>query len=283
MLLVTGAEGMVGSYLREVFSDTELYLTDIDNMDVTNFALVEETIKKVKPSAILHLAAETDVDHCQQYPDKAFKVNVFGTQNVAMLCRKYDILLVYVSTAGVFGGDKREPYTEFDTPNPVNIYGLTKLEGERLVERILYRYFIVRAGWMIGGEDKDKKFVGKMIQLMRERKEIRVVYDKIGSPTFAKYLLLGIKKLMNTQYYGLYHMTCKGVCSRYDIALEIAKIMKKDIKITPVSSAFFPLPAPRAYSEAMRNYKLDLLGMNDMPTWQEALKEYLSSWITFPK
>lgn len=280
MILVTGANGMVGSYVKNVFGGEDLHLTDIDAMDITNYKLVKDTVNRVKPDIILHLAAKTDVDRCEIDIDDAYRTNTIGTQNIALICQEKNILMVYISTAGVFGGEKIESYTEFDLPSPVNIYGWSKWEGEKVVQSLLNRYFVVRAGWMFGGGAKDKKFISKIIKLSETKNEFNVVSDKIGSPTFGKHLLLGIKRLLETKYYGLYHMTNKGVCSRYEIALEVMKMLGKDIKIIPVSSAYFPLPAPRARSEAMRNYKLDLLGMNNMPTWQEALAEYLNTeWL----
>lgn len=280
MILITGANGMVGSYVKGIFNDEDLYLTDIDTLDVTDYQSVETMVNKVKPDIILHLAAKTDVDKCEMEIDDTYRTNTIGTQNMALICQKKNILLVYISTAGVFGGQKLESYTEFDEPNPANIYGWSKLEGEKIVQNLLNEYFIVRAGWMFGGGSKDKKFISKIIKLSEEKDELNVVSDKIGSPTFAKNLLEGIKRLVATKYYGLYHMTNKGTCSRYEVSLEIMKILGKKTKVNPVSSAYFPLPAPRARSEAMRNYKLDLLGLNTMPTWQEALKEYLTmEWL----
>lgn len=278
MMLVTGANGMVGSYLREVFAGRELLLTDIDSLDVRVPGRVMETAKEKKPEFVLHLAAETDVDLCEKNADHAFLTNTIGTQNAALACQETGAVMIYVSTAGVFGGGKQEPYTEFDQPGPVNVYGRTKWEGEKITQCLLNRYYIVRAGWMIGGGEKDKKFVGKIARQFGEKERILAVNDKIGSPTYARDLLEGIKKLMETGYYGLYHMTNKGVCSRYDVAVEIGRILKKKTPVEPVSSDLFPLPAPRARSEAMRNYKLELLDIHRMRSWQDALKEYLGSW-----
>lgn len=281
MILLTGSSGMVGSYFHELKDtfDEELVFTDIDTLDVRDYHEVKKQISQNDYSCVIHLAAETDVDLCEKDPDHAFKTNTLGTQNVALACREKDILMVYISTAGVFGADgKPGPFIEFDTPNPANIYGITKLKGEEVVEKFLRKYFIIRAGWMIGGKQKDKKFVAKIKKLMQTKKELKVVYDKIGSPTYAKELVIGIWELLKTDYYGLFHMTNIGTCSRYEIACEMAKILNKDIKITPVNSAYFPLPAPRAYSEAMRNMKLDLLGWNRMSHWKDALKEYLFSF-----
>lgn len=280
-MLVTGAAGMVGSYVREVFGEFDLVLTDIkDNfnrLDVRDPQVVMQIITKIKPSVVLHLAAATDVDLCEKQPDLAYQTNAVGTQNVALACQQVGCLLVYISTAGVFWGDKPEPYTEFDLPRTANIYGDSKWHGERIITALLNKFFICRAGWMFGGGKRDTKFVGKITQLMLQgKKRLKVVDDKFGSPTYARDLLRTIRNLLGTNYYGLYHMANKGVASRYEVAMAIRDTLgMEDVEIEPVNSAHFPLPAPRARSEMMRNYKLDLLDMNDIAPWQKALKEYV--------
>ena len=279
MIFVTGANGMVGSYIREFFNEKEICATDIDTLDIKNPGDVMKAVKKAKPGFVIHLAAKTDVDRCQTEPDDAFLTNTIGTQNVALACQETGAVMVYVSTSGVFGGEKQEPYTEFDAPNPANTYGRTKLEGEKAVQGLLKRYYIVRAGWMIGGgQERDRKFVGKMVSLFKERDEILAVNDKVGTLTYAPLLVECIKDLMKTGYYGLYHFASSGVCSRYDVAVEIGRIMCRNIPIRPVDSSRFPAAAPRARSEALESYKLKLLGMAKMGTWQDALKDYLSAW-----
>lgn len=275
MMLVTGAGGAVGSYVKDVFYDYELILTDKDELDIRDPERVFSFFGRHKPEIVLHLAAETDVDLCEKEPEHAFLTNTIGTQNIALACQKYGSLLIYISTAGVFDGEKHTPYTEFDTPSPLNVYGRTKLEGERVVQSLLREYFIIRTGWMMGGREKDKKFVAKIASLMKEKDTLFVVDDKWGSPTYAKDLLGEIKKLLERRYFGLWHVVNKGCCTRYEVALKMKEYMKSNIKIYPCSSAHFPLPAPRARSEAMLNYKLQLLGMNDIRGWEDALKEYL--------
>jgi dTDP-4-dehydrorhamnose reductase len=215
-MLVTGAAGAVGSYVPEVFSDHELVLTDVagdfERLDVADPEAVLSTAERVRPDVVLHLAAATDVDRCEQEPDLAFSVNAIGTQNVVRACRAVDALLVYISTAGVFSGDKPEPYTEFDAPGPANVYGHSKLAGERAVETQLSRYYIVRAGWMIGGGPiRDKKFVGKIVELVgRGDRSLRAVDDKFGSPTYGKDMVAGIQRLLETNHHGLFHMVNTG-------------------------------------------------------------------------
>jgi dTDP-4-dehydrorhamnose reductase len=279
MILVTGANGMVGSYVQQVFSEEKLLLTDIDTLDIKKYEQVDNYFKKNKPKTVLHLAAETDVDKCEKEIDANYLANALGTMNIALACKKYNALLVYISTGAVFGGEKETAYTEFDNPAPLNEYAKAKYEGEKFVRDLLTDYFIVRAGWMIGGGDKDKKFVGKIVELCQSRPEIKAVDDKFGTITYAKHLLMQIKELLKTEYYGVYHAVSEGVCTRYEIAQEIAKYLKSKAKVFPVDSNCFPLPAPRGRSEAMSSYKLRLLGLHIMPEWRKALAEYLKDWL----
>jgi len=288
-ILVTGAAGMLGSALcpilrkkgHEVFS-TDVNTSDegIEYLDVKSYEKVKGVIEKIKPDMVMHLAAETDVDKCELEPDHAFVTNTIGTQNVSLTCQKRDILMIYISTIGVFYGDKPELYTEFDEPNPINVYGRSKLEGEKIVQNLLRRYYIVRAGWMVGGgPKKDKKFVGKIIRLLDKSSELKAVDDKIGSPTYTVDFSRCLTDLIETGYYGLYHCTNKGYGSRFDVAKKIVEFLgRSDVTVMPVSSAYFPLPAARARSEMSRNYKLELLGMDNMRNWEEALKEYIASY-----
>ena len=262
-ILITGANGMLGSALYpELLADKhEILATDITGenndiiyLDVRDRKSVAKIFESFRPDIVFHLAAATDVDRCEVQKEEAFITNALGTENVVLSCIKKDTTLVYISTAAVFDGEKKEPYTEFDHPNPLSIYAKTKLEGEKTVQLFLKKYFIIRAGWMIGGIDKDKKFVFKIIKQLQNQKEISAVTDKIGSPTFNK-----------------------GSCSRYDIAKMIVKFMgRDDITVKPVTSEAFPLRAPRPDSEAIDNFKLNLLGMNNMPSWERALEEYTS-------
>ena len=289
MILVTGSGGMMGSHLTDVFSPDELYCTDmrpsdhVHALDTRDPAAVMRTFERVRPELAIHLAAETDVDRCEREVDHAFRSNALGTLNMALACQRFGTELVYVSTAGVFDGAKPEPYTEFDTPAPVNAYARAKYEGEKIVQTLVPRHYIVRAGWMFGGKGKDKKFVAKIasicLGLENGTREIRAVNDKFGNPTYAKDLLQNVRVLSRTGFYGVYHVVNTGSCSRYDVAVEIGRFLQSDIPIVPVPSAMFPLSAPRPRSEAARSYKLELLGLNGMRPWQQALHEYLSDWL----
>jgi dTDP-4-dehydrorhamnose reductase len=287
-ILVTGSAGMLGSALCPALNQRghKVFATDlttendkIQHLDVRIFKQVAETVEQTKPDMVMHLAAETDVDKCEIEPDHAFLTNTIGTQHVTLVCQKHDIPMVYISTIGVFYGDKIEPYTEFDLPNPINVYGRSKLEGEKIVQSFLHRYYIVRAGWMVGGgPEKDKKFIGKIIKQIKERSAIKAVNDKIGSPTYTVDFSRCLTNLIETGYYGLYHCTNKGYCSRFDVAKKIVEFLgRSDVTVEPVSSAYFPLPAARARSEMSKNYKLELIKKDTTRNWEVALKEYIDS------
>ncbi|MBN2211060.1 MAG: dTDP-4-dehydrorhamnose reductase [Sedimentisphaerales bacterium] len=280
-ILVTGAGGMVGSYVSAAFPDDRLVLTDIRNapqvLDICDAQAVNDAVEQYRPDVVLHLAAATDVDYCQQDPDFAYRANTLGTENIARACEAVNAVLVYLSTMCVFWGDKTKPYTEADPPRPKTVYGCTKWYGEQAVTTIMKRYFICRAGWMIGGGPRDAKFVGKMVQLMRDgRTQLKAVNDKFGSLTYARDLLANIAVLLDTEHYGLYHILNGGVVDRYQVALSIRDILgMSNVTIEPVGSGEFPAPAPRARYEAGRNTRLEQLGLNRMPDWRSALETYL--------
>ncbi|HSN74924.1 MAG TPA: dTDP-4-dehydrorhamnose reductase [Anaerolineae bacterium] len=285
-LLVTGAKGMLGTDLCRTLATAghEFLPTDIQEMDVRDRDLVQRTIADFRPDWVLHLAALTDVDGCEREPDEAFRTNTVGTQNVALACQAAGAGMLYVSTISVFDGSKCEPYMDFDTPNPQSWYSRSKYQGELIVEKLLERYYIVRAGWMFGGGPEDKKFVAKIMELAGQRPMLTIVDDKFGSPTYTRDFAAGILQLLPTALYGAYHMVnTGGYCSRFEFAraiLDYAGITTCQIK--PVNSAQFPLPAPRPRMEAARNLNLELRGLNWMRPWREALQEYVQQVLQAP-
>lgn len=270
-ILATGGKGTLGSYLPD-----HVLRTDVTTLDVTDREQVARAIEEHRPDVVLHFAAETDVDLCELEPDRAYRVNALGTRNVALECSARDVPLVFVSTAGVFSGDKQSPYNEFDAPSPANVYGHSKLAGERYVQQFVNRSFTVRAGWMIGGgPEGEKKFIGKMLEHAERTGRITAVDDKFGSPTYAAHLAAALLKLVETGDYGTYHMGNEGSASRYEIAQLVNEQLGRPYEVVPVSSAHFPLPAPRARSEALDNMVLRLQGRAWMPDWKSAIREYL--------
>jgi dTDP-4-dehydrorhamnose reductase len=286
-ILVTGANGMLGSSLCPELKRQghTVFGTDINpsdkslmNMDICDKEETSKIIGKNKPDIVFHLAAETDLDLCEKNPKHAYRINVDGTSNVVRSCDAHGVLLVYISTSGVFDGTKSDPYTEDDTPNPINIYGQTKLEGEKIVQSSVEKYFIVRASWMVGGRGRDKKFVGKIVGFINDGvKKIKAVTDILGSPTFTDDFSMNIMPLIETERYGIYHMANKGYCSRFQIAEKIIEYMgkQKEVELIPVKSDVFPLIASRPRSEKLSSSKLDRLGLNNMPKWEKSLEKYL--------
>lgn len=280
-VLVTGAKGMLGRDLCHVFQERhEVLATDVEEMDVTDFALVSQTLSEARPDLLVHLAGITDVDACEAEPDLAYSVNALGTRNVALACQGLGAPMVYVSTLAVFDGDNCEPYTEFDRPSPQSHYARAKYQGEVLVKDLLDTYYIVRAGWLFGGGKQDKKFVGRIIDLARESSELMVVDDKFGSPSYTQDLSSGIRQLVETGQFGTYHMVnTGGPSSRYEIAQRILEYARIDsCRLIPCSSAHFPLAAPRPRMEAGRNYNLELMDLYLMRPWQDALREYIEAY-----
>lgn len=287
-VVVTGAEGMVGSALCPVLRrrghavvPTDLHPLEegAAALDVRDREALAAFLQRTRPAWVIHLAAETDVDRCEQEPAHAYATNAVGTEYVAEACRAARARLLYISTAGVFDGEKPTPYVESDIPNPVNVYGRSKLAGEYAVRHLVPGHLIVRAGWMVGGFERDKKFAGKILRLLEERRELSVVTDKIGSPTFTDDLSRGLAALIETAHEGLFHMTNHGVCSRFDFACKLVEYLgRRDVTIQPIGSEAFPLPAPRAASEAMQNARLQSIGLDAMPTWEAALQRYVQRY-----
>ena len=290
-VLVTGCGGMLGEAVYEHFKGIcKLFPTDIDlnepwleYLDVTDYARVKEKIQQIKPDYILHLAALTDMEYCERNPTEGYKVNALGTENVALLCHEFHIPMVYISTAGVFDG-KQEKYTDYDLPNPLSVYGKSKYAGEKFVKEYLSQHFIFRPGWMVGGgPKKDKKFINKMIKQIQDgKKELFVVDDKFGTPTYTYDFAKVIHAALDLNHPGLYHAVCTGSGSRYDVAQQIleCKNLQNSITLHKVDSSHFLRDyfAPRPASENLLNIKLQLKGIHIARDWRVCLKEYLEKY-----
>lgn len=277
-VLVTGAEGMVGSYVSVVFGSDSYnnILASKTVLDVTDRARVQRYIRKYKPNVVLHLAAKTDVDACERDPVITSRVNYEGTKNIADICKKLGCILIYISTSAVFKGDKKG-FLEHDIPDPVNVYGKSKLEGEKYILDHLANFYIVRAGWMIGGGKKEKKFVSYIINQAKNDTPLHVVNDKFGTVTYARELIEFLKILIEKKYpYGIYHFGSKGICSRFEMAKTILKTIKKKIPVNAVSSSMFmsTFSAPRPNFEVIKSSKYKFT-----KTWRQSIKDYITNEI----
>lgn len=265
-ILLTGASGMLGQDLSPVLEDVGAFVieTSSDNMDITDVAQVKNVLNCTHPDMVIHCAAYTNVDKAEEEPEKAELINVKGTENIAKVSAELDIPVVYISTDYVFDGSKNTPYTPDDIPNPLNIYGKTKLVGEEMIKKYCKKYYIVRTSWLYGHYGKN--FVETMIS-MADKSEIKVVDDQIGCPTWTVELANGILKLLSKPY-GTYHICGGGQTSWYGFAKEIFKNMNLDVNLIPCSSSEFPRPAKRPAYSAMDNQKL-------CRNWEAALRDYI--------
>jgi len=272
-VVVTGSKGQLGTALVAALAGHEVLELDLPECDIERAEEVARLLGEFGPEVVVHAAAYTDVDGCARDPDLALRVNALGTQNVALACQTCGAVLLYVSTNEVFPGDREEPYLEYDPPRPINPYGYSKWVGERYVEQLCRRFFIVRVSWLFGGP---RSFVTKILALSEIQPELAVVADEFGSPTYVRDLASALVRLLSSHRYGVYHLVNEGFCSRFEFAREILRLAGKgDYPIRPISRAEFrrdSTPPPRA---VLRNFAAaTALGIRLRP-WPDALAAYL--------
>ena len=270
-ILITGCGGMLGdAFYNLYYNKLNIRPTDIDlntdwleYLDVRDFREFRQIALEYEPDVIMHLAALTDLEYCEINQQNAYLTNTIAVENAVNLSNELDATLVYISTAGIFDG-KKDVYDDWDSPNPINIYGRTKYLGELFVEKNSDKYFVFRAGWMMGsGPEKDKKFIQKVMQQIKDgKKELNVIDDKLGTPTFTYDFAKNVIRMLESDLYGVYNLVCDDDCSRYDVAIEILKILQleNEITIQKVKSEYFAEEyfAPRPDSEKLICKKLKL-------------------------
>ena len=276
-ILVTGYKGQLGyDVVNEATSrGIEAVGVDIDEMDITNQDQVNTVIKSGNYDAVVHCAAWTAVDKAEEPElfDTVKKVNAIGTKYIADVCEELDIPMMYFSTDYVFDGEGTTPWNEYDERHPLNVYGLTKAQGEEYVEK-LKKYFIIRIAWVFGNNGNN--FIKTMLRLGKERGAVSVVNDQIGNPTYTYDLAKLVVDMIQTDKYGKYHATnSSDFISWYDFACEIFKQAGMDVKVTPVDSDQFPAKAKRPKNSRMNQTELDKNGFDRLPAWQDALGRYL--------
>jgi len=304
-ILITGASGLLGTELcqrlKSKWDVIEMYHSLSDCViahnslaaDVTNLNQIRAAILSANPDVVIHTAGYTDVDGCELNSDKAFSVNADGTRNVSLACQQCSALLVYISTDFVFDGEAGLPYTEVDLPHPINVYGKSKLLGEKYVAELLDRWLIVRTAWLYGKHGKN--FVDTILRLATEKRELKVVEDQIGSPTYTVDLVNPLGKLISLaterafercsetdssfgMFNRIYHLVNAGQCSRYELALEILKIVGlTSTTVAPVTSEEFGAAAPRPKYSALASQSAETVIGERMRHWRKALQDYLKS------
>jgi dTDP-4-dehydrorhamnose reductase len=286
-ILVFGGEGMLGTSLQKVNYDGEIIITDKEDYkiycDIRDLKSCNELVEKYNPDIIFNFAALVDLEYCETQKDDCYLTNTISALHLFNLAKDRNIPYIFISTAGIFGNDK-EFYTEEDAPNPLSTYGKSKYYVEQVLLNQGYeKYWIFRAGWMMGsGPNKDKKFVNKIMkQVSLGAKELFVVEDKLGVPTYTKDFSESILRHIQEELpYGLYNMVSQGEASRYETAIAINEYLNLGIKIHKVESDHFKHEyfAPRPYSEKLINKSLNDLDRNYMRNWKVCLQDYLNQY-----
>ena len=277
-IVVIGANGQLGTDLVKVLNNWDLVPLTHAELDICDFVRARKVLTELKPDIVINTAAFNRVDDAEDQPEKAFWVNTYAVRNLAQVCADLDCTLMHISTNYVFGGEKRTPYTEDDPPNPLNVYGVSKLAGEYFVRNICPKYFIVRTSGLYGvagSSGKGGNFVETMVRLAREGKPIRVVTDQVLTPTYTKDLAQKIKELLTTEAYGLYHITNSGQCSWYQFASKIFELLRMKPDFGPTTSAEFGAKARRPAYSVLAHEKLKHVGITELRPWPEALAAYL--------
>lgn len=275
---MTGSDGMLGSdWIPLLRADGHrVTATTRTTMDVTNLGVVREMIGRQQPDLVIHTAAHTDCDLGEKEPDIPFKVNMVGTWNVALACGDVGAQLAYVSSCGIFDGQKTTPYNELDPPAPLTQHHKSKVEAERIVAAQLREHFIFRPGWLFGGRaDHERNFVAKRHREATETDVIESANDRFGSPTYTVDFAKAAMNVIQSRAFGLYHIVNEGACSRYDYVRGCIDACGLQNQVVPVSSDRFPRIAPVPVSEALENRVLRLRGFPPMRNWHEAMQQYV--------
>ena len=274
-ILVLGSKGMLGSdfcrELKRVKSDFIGW--DIDDLDLTREKEAYKKLKSVNPNIIINCAGFTEVDGCESQSEKAFIVNGMIPYYLAKACFDMGSVLVHFSTDFIFDGRWSIPYKEVDLPNPISVYGSSKLEGERKIQEILEKYFIIRTAWLYGKNGRN--FVEIILDMAKNKEELKIVVDQVGSPTHTVDLVRIALRLFETESYGLYNITNDGSCSRFEWTKKIIEIEKLNLNVIPCLSGVFPRPARRPAYSVLDNTKFNSLGIGKMENWKTALEKYL--------
>lgn len=276
-ILVTGVKGQLGyDVMNELAKREHTGIgVDVEEMDITDAAKVEQVIKESEVEAVIHCAAYTAVDAAEDNEELCHKINAEGTENIAKVCKELDLKMIYISTDYVFNGEGTRPWEPDDEREPLNVYGQAKYEGELAVEKYLEKYYIVRIAWVFGVNGKN--FIKTMLNLSETHDELSVVNDQIGSPTYTYDLAKLLVDMVETDKYGRYHATNEGLCTWYEFATEIFRQAGKEITVHPVTSEQFPSKARRPHNSRMSKDKLEANGFDRLPTWQDALNRYLKA------
>ena len=274
-VLVTGVGGQLGyDVIRELEKrNIDCIGSDIADFDITDYDATYKFITCYRPEAVIHCSAYTAVDKAEEERELCYLINVNGTENIAKVCKEINAKMIYISTDYVFDGSKDGFYEVDDEPNPINVYGQTKLAGEKVVQEILDKYFIVRISWVFGINGNN--FVKTMLRLGKEFSELNVVADQIGSPTYTADLAFLLVDMVQTEKYGIYHATNEGECSWAEFAEEIFKIAEMDVKVNHIITAEYSTKAKRPLNSCLSKSNLSVFGFVRLPLWKVSVNKYI--------
>lgn len=280
-IAIIGANGQLGTDLTEVLSsDNNVICLSHHDIEIKDIDKVNSVLSTIRPDIVINTAAYHVVPEAESFPDKAFAINGTGTLHLAKVCSDIHARLLHYSTDYVFDGKKLKPYTESDTPNPLNVYATTKLAGEHFALNYCEKSFVVRISGIYGkvpSRVKGGNFVSTMIKLAKEKPEVRVVDDEILTPTPTFAIAKNTAALIKTDKFGLYHMSCEGECSWYEFAKEIWKTLGLQTPLHPAKVKDFPMLVKRPVYSVLENANLIREGINEMPNWREALIQFLKN------
>ena len=273
-VVMFGGNGLLGSDIIKLCAgEHEVISLGSADVDITHNEAVHSLIKAHKPEAVINCAALTDVDKCEINPDLAYRVNAMGPKNIAIACRDFGARMIQISTDYVFDGKKETPYDEFEQINPISIYGKSKAAGEQFVQMCTERFMIIRTAWVFGS--KRKHFVDYVVEAINKGEEVIAVKDMVSSPTYSLDLAELIKEVLPLNQTGIFHGVNKGYCSRVQMVEEIMKIMNKQTRVQVLSQSQWKKPAARPVFSALKNYHFQLLDIDSMSGWKDALKRYI--------
>ena len=279
-ILLTGGNGMLGRTLQQRLTGFDVVPTDLPAADITDAAGIDRLIAAERPEAVIHCAALTAVDACETAVETAYRINAAGSGNVAAACHRHGVRLIAISTDYVFRGDARQPYHEFDRPDPQTIYGRSKYGGEQLIRRHCPNHVIARVSWLYG--PGGPSFVHTMLKLADgSRPVLKVVADQVGNPTSTLAAADGLRQLLiRPELVGTFHLTCEGEASWYECAREIFAQAGIRQTVVPCSTQEYPLPAPRPANSRLEKLMLRLHRMPPMPHWRDALRDFLTRTLS---
>lgn len=276
-VLLTGSHGMLGSSIMKNLHTKDIIGYDRSQLDITKADSVRDVLTKEQPDIIIHTAAYTDVEASEKNANKAYTINVLGTQHLVNYCINKDVLFIYISSTGIYGASKNEAYTEFDYVNPATIHHKSKYEGEKIVQNHLQKYLILRSGWLYGGEKKHtKNFVYKRFLEANDKDTIYSDNTQIGNPTSVVDFVKQLQLLIEEGHYGIFNCVNSAIgISRYDYVKKIVELFDLNCAVKIAPNGMFTRVAKVSQNESAINYKLNLLDLNVMGDWEESLAQYI--------